>query len=267
LSGSHFKYMGNYRVRAFCLAITKAYQGWGMSPISGTFVPNSEITYSDRFRDRLNVVIDTFGSLAKAGAAAGVSDEQVARWRDGKAKPNFFALATLTYNAGRSLDWLLGDAADDLVAPGSALAAREETAPKGFSLVPKLDVQASAGAGRLALGEDPLEYLAFQSTWLKSRGINPVSARILTARGDSMEETIRDGDALLVDTSIDRIKDNAIYVVIYGDMVLVKRVHGRLNGSLQLISDNPRYPPEEVTSAEVDQLNIAGRVMWFGRTI
>ncbi|MXN99402.1 helix-turn-helix transcriptional regulator [Shinella zoogloeoides] len=82
-----------------------------------------------------------------------------------------------------------------------------------------------------------------------------------------MEETIRDGDVLLIDTSINRIKDNAIYIVVYGDMVLVKRVHGRLNGSLQLISDNPRYPPEEVTSAEVDQLNIAGRVMWFGRTI
>ncbi|MFC6444605.1 S24 family peptidase [Shinella zoogloeoides] len=136
-----------------------------------------------------------------------------------------------------------------------------------FAMIPRLDVQASAGGGRLAISEDPLEYLAFQAVWLRSRGINPATARILTARGDSMEETIRDGDVLLIDTSINRIKDNAIYIVVYGDMVLVKRVHGRLNGSLQLISDNPRYPPEEVTSAEVDQLNIAGRVMWFGRTI
>lgn len=136
-----------------------------------------------------------------------------------------------------------------------------------FAMIPRLDVQASAGDGRLAISEDPLEYLAFQAAWLRSRGINPATARILTARGDSMEETIRDGDVLLIDTSINRIKDNAIYIVVYGDMVLVKRVHGRLNGSLQLISDNPRYPPEEVTSAEVDQLNIAGRVMWFGRTI
>jgi phage repressor protein C with HTH and peptisase S24 domain len=136
-----------------------------------------------------------------------------------------------------------------------------------FAMIPRLDVQASAGGGRLALSEDPLEYLAFQADWLRSRGINPASARILTARGDSMEETIRDGDVLLIDTSIDRIRDNAIYIVVYGEMVLVKRVHGRLNGSLQLISDNPRYPPEEVTPGEVDQLNIAGRVMWFGRTI
>jgi phage repressor protein C with HTH and peptisase S24 domain len=136
-----------------------------------------------------------------------------------------------------------------------------------FALVPRLDVQASAGGGRLAFSEDPLEYLAFQSSWLRTRGINPASARILSARGDSMEETIRDGDVLLVDTSIDRVKDNAIYVVSYGDMVLVKRIHGRINGSLQLISDNPKYPAEEVSPGEVAMLNIAGRVMWFGRSI
>jgi phage repressor protein C with HTH and peptisase S24 domain len=92
-----------------------------------------------------------------------------------------------------------------------------------------------------------LEYLAFQSTWLRSRNINPAFARILTARGDSMEETIRDGDVLLVDASINRIRNNTIYLIVYGDMVLVKRVHGRLNGSLQLICANPRYPAEEVS--------------------
>jgi phage repressor protein C with HTH and peptisase S24 domain len=136
-----------------------------------------------------------------------------------------------------------------------------------FALIPRLDVQASAGNGLVPYGEDPLEYLAFQSHWLRAKGVNPSAARILSARGDSMEETIRDGDVLLVDTSINRVKDNAIYVVIYGDMVLVKRIHGRMNGSLQLISDNPKYPAEEVTSGEVDLLNIAGRVMWFGRSI
>lgn len=143
----------------------------------------------------------------------------------------------------------------------------DHTVSPEFALIPRLDVQASAGAGRFALTEDPLEYLAFPSLWLRSRGINSAYARILNAKGDSMEETIRDGDVLLVDTSIDRIKDNAIYIVVYGNMVLVKRVHGRLNGSLQLISDNPRYPPEEISPGEVEQLHIAGRVMWFGRSI
>lgn len=90
---------------------------------------------------------------------------------------------------------------------------------------------------------------------------------MITATGDSMETTIRDGDVLLVDTSIDRVKDNAIYVVVYGDVILVKRVHRRINGALQLISDNERYPSEEVPAGEVQLLSIAGRVMWFGRSI
>ncbi|MFN3319983.1 MAG: helix-turn-helix transcriptional regulator [Allorhizobium sp.] len=136
-----------------------------------------------------------------------------------------------------------------------------------LAIVPRLDVHASAGNGRVAVHEEPLEYLAFQADWLRRRGVNPQAARILTARGDSMEETIRDGDILLVDTSINRIRDNAIYVVSYGDMVLVKRIHGRVNGSLQLISDNTRYPAEEVPAEQVNELNIAGRVMWFGRSI
>ncbi|MGW9946953.1 phage repressor protein C with HTH and peptisase S24 domain [Rhizobium leguminosarum] len=136
-----------------------------------------------------------------------------------------------------------------------------------FTLVPRLEVQASAGTGSLSYGEDALDYLAFQSEWLRARGINPNAARVLSARGDSMEETIRDGDVLLVDTSINRVKDNSIYIVIYGDVVLVKRIHSRLNGSLQLISDNPRYPPEEVTPSETNLLHVAGRVMWYGRSI
>ncbi|WP_288079893.1 helix-turn-helix transcriptional regulator [Shinella sp.] len=194
--------------------------------------------------------------------------------------PGLDKLVQLAEAGGVTLDWLargVGNksyqGADLLVrsGPGGELLLFEErkgVAPAhDFALIPRLDIQASAGDGRIAGAEDPLEYLAFQRGWLRARGINPARARILTARGDSMEETIRDGDVLLIDTSIDRIRDNAIYIVVYGEMVLVKRVHGRLNGSLQLISDNPRYPPEEVSAGEVDQLNIAGRVMWFGRTI
>nr|WP_278555335.1 helix-turn-helix transcriptional regulator [Brucella anthropi] len=239
---------------------------------SGNSVSTIDFSSDFEARARFSEVIDRIGSLVKAGEIAGVSDEQVARWRDGKAKPNFGGIAALTYAAGKSLDWLAKG--EEILGKGDAPAVREAlknnplaVSDVDFTLVPRLDVQASAGAGRVSIGEDPLEYLAFQSTWLRSRNISPAFARILTAKGDSMEETIRDGDVLLVDTSINRIKDNAIYIIVYGDMVLVKRVHGRLNGSVQLISDNARYPAEEVTAGEVDQLHIAGRVMWFGRSI
>ncbi|TCP88961.1 peptidase S24-like protein [Rhizobium sp. PP-CC-2G-626] len=82
-----------------------------------------------------------------------------------------------------------------------------------------------------------------------------------------MEETIRNGDLLIVDTALDFFRDNGIYVVVSGEMVLVKRVHRRMNGSCQLISDNPRYPTEELTAGEAEELHVAGRVMWYGRSM
>lgn len=230
------------------------------------------------FQQRLEQLIGS-ESVHAFGKRAGINDTSMRAYlRD--TMPGLDKLVQIAEAGGVTLDWLARgvgarspeNQADFVVSgPGGEVLllaeAKNSAITQDFALIPRLDIQASAGGGRIALGEDPLEYLAFQRGWLRAKGINPDRARILTARGDSMEETIRDGDVLLVDTSIDRIRDNAIYVVIYGDMVLVKRVHGRLNGSLQLISDNPRYPPEEVTAGEVDQLNIAGRVMWFGRTI
>lgn len=141
------------------------------------------------------------------------------------------------------------------------------TIGEDFVLIPRLDVQASAGNGAVAMHEEALDFLAFQASWLRARNINPAFAQVLTARGDSMEPTVRDGDVLLVDTSITMVRDNALYIVIYDGMVVVKRVHKRLDGSVLLISDNERYPAEDVPAHRTVELHIAGRVVWFGRTI
>jgi len=216
---------------------------------------------------------------SESARKCGMSPKTFASYLDG-VEPSASNLAKIAKGLGLGLEWLITGEGPELQEVASASAAASSgskggmlmidmagSTVEGFALVPRLDIQASAGNGRVAISEEPLEYLAFQASWLRGRGINPASARILTARGDSMEETIRDGDVLLVDTSIGRFRDNSIYVVVLGDMVLVKRIHGRINGSLQLISDNPRYPAEEVAKAEVDQLHVAGRVAWYGRNI
>ncbi|MCR5939392.1 LexA family transcriptional regulator [Brucella pseudogrignonensis] len=224
---------------------------------------------NDTFAERLKVLIGNQSANAFA-REVDIGESLMRKYLAG-ATPGIDKVAQIAKVKGVALDWLINGEGEmstvELPQLPQRVQATELEAKSEFTLVPRLDVQASAGAGRVTIGEDPLEYLAFQSTWLRSRNINPAFARILTARGDSMEETIRDGDVLLVDTSVNRIRDNTIYVIVYGDMVLVKRVHGRLNGSLQLISDNPRYPAEEVSAGEIEQLHVAGRVMWFGRSI
>lgn len=102
---------------------------------------------------------------------------------------------------------------------------------------------------------------------MERNSVNPRFAEVLVAVGDSMEPTIRDGDLLLLDRSIDRVVDNGIYVLVLAGMVLLKRIQTRRDGSVVLKSDSERYDDETVPAGEVPDLRIEGRVRWFGRTI
>ncbi len=79
-----------------------------------------------------------------------------------------------------------------------------------------------------------------------------------------MEDTISDGDLLLVNTQEPRIKDNAIYAISVNGDLIVKRVQRRLDGTIMVMSDNPRYRPEEVPPHTADQLRVIGQVVWHG---
>ena len=212
----------------------------------------------ETFADRLKVLIgdQSANSFARE---VDIGESSLRKYLAG-ATPGIDKVAQIARIKDVTLDWLINGKEpnkDD----------HQSTNQSDFTLVPRLDVQASAGNGALAQSEEPVDFLAFQESWLRERNIKPRFARVLTARGDSMEPTIRDGDVLLVDTSITSVYDNAIYIVVYNGHVLVKRVNLKRDGALTIISDNDRHPPEEVPLAEVPDLHIAGRVMWFGRSI
>lgn len=206
---------------------------------------------------------ESVNSFAKR---CGVSEGSIRNYLRDKVPGADIALQ-IADTAGVSFEWLVSGRGSKTGSVQGQMQIMGDTDLPGFTLVPRLDIQASAGNGALAWSEEPVDFLAFQESWLRARNISPKYARVLTAKGDSMEPTIRDGDVLLVDTSIDRLRDNSIYIVVYDGFVLVKRVHGRVDGSIMLISDNNRYPPETVPGHEVPNIHVAGRVMWFGRSI
>lgn len=222
------------------------------------------------FGERL---LDAIGSesVHAFSKRAGVSDSTLRGYLKGNMPAADTAL-TIADTAGVNLEWLISGRGPkiatqpEIAIEGRSIDLRGRTV-SDFAFVQRLDVRASAGSGAVAIHEDTVELLAFQNNWLKSRHIKPESARVLTAKGDSMEPTIRDGDILLVDTSINSVRDNAIYIVVYNGNVLVKRVNLKRDGSLVLISDNDRHAAETVPLDEVPDLHIAGRVMWFGRSI
>lgn len=212
-------------------------------------------SFAGRLRDLIG--LQSVRSFAKE---VGIGQTTIQKYLAG-AMPGLENLVVIAKKRAVTLDWLA--MGEGVRAAGVAAA----DLPEEFRLIPRLDVQPSSGYGALVTSEDAVEMLAFRSDWLKRVGINPDAAHVLTNKGDSNEPTIRDGDILLVDKSIDRVVDNAFYVVVYNGQALLKRVQLMLDGSVVLSSDNKNYQPETVRPADVPSLTIAARLMWFGRSI
>ena len=111
--------------------------------------------------------------------------------------------------------------------------------------------------------EDVTSYLAldhaFISQVLRRRQQDLVT---ISATGDSMASTIHDGDLLFVDTSIQEIENSRIYVLDIDGALLVKRLSLRLDRSIQVRSDNPKYEPEVVIPSDRNTLRIIGQVVY-----
>jgi hypothetical protein len=139
---------------------------------------------------------------------------------------------------------------------------------QGLRPVPRLAVNAAAGAGALAGDEQQAGHIAFDSAWLRrvARGA-PEQLSIIRVAGDSMVPTLADGDDILVDRgdAAARLRDG-IYVLRIEDALVVKRL--ALNPAartLSVRSDNPAYPGwPDCDPAAVE---IVGRVVWAGRRI
>jgi len=185
----------------------------------------------------------------------GVHKNTLGNYERGDRLPEFDFLEKLKAATGVNLDWVISGDGD------------QKSIDSEFTLVPRLDVSASAGDGAENQLEHTVEMLAFRRDWLRQMGISTKTAHVLTARGDSMDPTIRDGDTLLVDTGIDTVVDEGIYVLLLYGQLFVKRLERQIGGAVVLRSDNPSIRDRIVSHAELPELTVAGRVVWFGRSI
>lgn len=127
--------------------------------------------------------------------------------------------------------------------------------------VPRLDLGAAAGAGRVPGPEEAaFDTFRFSRRWLEEQGLARAELSAIRVEGDSMEPLLNDGDEILVDRSPRPFRDG-IHVVRLGDTLMVKRVASVGPGRVALLSQNFAYPPVEVAAEEVA---IIGRVVWKG---
>jgi len=158
-----------------------------------------------------------------------------------------------------------GDANDyrDSDVPGRAPMRTGET----ILSVPIYDIRASAGAGSLVQDGEPSGWQPYREQELaRFTRASTMDLAVIQVAGDSMWETLHDGDKVLVDRTVKRIVKDGIYVIAFEEELLVKRCQRNLeDGSVLVSSDNKAYSPFTVST--VDRLEVIGRVIWIGRAL
>lgn len=152
-----------------------------------------------------------------------------------------------------------------------------------YALVSTYPIAASAGPGATVEDASPDGALAFRKDWLSRKGISLDNAALLRARGYSMHPVISDGDLLMLDLSRNALSDvrlradsstrttrnydRSIFVVDLDGSLLVKGLVRVGENRMHLISENAiDYPFIELRGAEMNQLRIIGRVVWWGHS-
>ncbi|MBN8808506.1 MAG: S24 family peptidase [Sphingomonas sp.] len=131
--------------------------------------------------------------------------------------------------------------------------------------VPRIDAEAAAGPGRLVEDDRIVGEERIDPRVVARLGVTPGALTMIVARGESMEPTIADGDALFVDTADRRLSSRAgLFVLRLDGALLVKRV-ARIGFDLHIASDNPVTPA--IAPVRADRADIVGRVVRLTRSL
>jgi len=115
---------------------------------------------------------------------------------------------------------------------------------------------------------EPLEAeqkMEIPEAWAKENiGNNLTSIAIIKAKGDSMNPTLKNGDLLFIDTTIQFYVSDGIYVFCIDDDFSIKRLQLLFDGKYRVMNDNQsRYPSETITRDALDKIHICGKVVAY----
>lgn len=137
-----------------------------------------------------------------------------------------------------------------------------------FEKVPELaDVRLAAGEPIENHAEEQTGMIQFRKSFLRSVGADNGKARVVYAKGDSMEPVIRDGAALLVvpneSLTLRDLAAGGVYAINYDGKMIVKTVtRERLSGRWVARSFNPAYA--DIPLENGHPVRVLGQVVWAG---
>ncbi|MEN5299059.1 S24 family peptidase [Brucella sp. TWI559] len=217
---------------------------------------------------RIRLIRKEFGDAERENFASqlGISKNTLAYYERGERTPDATTLASYRDRFGININWLV-------TGEGSMLGNASETVEKNSATnltqvspdmisLQRYDIQAAAGDGIIPVSENAEDSgISIARSFLRRIGAHPNSCILLESKGDSMLPSIPGGSLLVVDRSKTEIEDDMVFVFRVGPGIKVKRAVWRIDGNLDLVSDNEKYPPETYGPDRADEIAPIGQVM------
>jgi phage repressor protein C with HTH and peptisase S24 domain len=249
---------------------------------------NAEADYRSAFAQRLKRAAENH-EIAQIAAQIGVRPATLYRWLSARFDPSLPKLADFATATNSSLGWLVSGYGPPDLRRAANHALLEEHVAIDFE-----PAEAKASKAPLAFHEPWLFQLLYgsgQEPKLLGAMATPSPPLLLEVGEDSMEPTIAKGDLLLVDRSFAlrptesrgaeheaRSWFDGIYVFrsrasrpnadsSSTARLLVRRIQYRLDGTMVVRCDNPKYPEEVYPPNAPNPPRPRGRVVWRGGRI
>jgi repressor LexA len=210
--------------------------------------------------ERLKYLRKTLGlSQEEFGERIGKSLRTIQYWEVGTVKIPDTALKLISSTFGVSYEWLKTGQGEMWEKREKALL--EELEAKTREVLEKLvriPIVGRAGAG---FPESPADMDVVGWVLVSKETFQKGGKFSVQVHGDSMEPTLHDGDFVVFKTYVGDGSD-----IPNGKVVIVRNHHGelivkrltRVNGSIVLTSDNPKYPPIPPEQIKAEELRIVG---------
>lgn len=219
--------------------------------------------------------ISLVGGVAELASIAQVSERTVYAWKNGERHPSRSKLNALTAH----LESLAEDNwHTEIPRPkwkGVQQRLREpwqgneeqQMLAEDFVFVSKAQAKPSAGGGSLETSDTQEGSYAFRLNWLLKRTPDTSRLRMMEVMGRSMEQTLHNGDLVLVNERDRELVEDRIYVLRVQDEIYVKRF-SRAPGRYLFLGDNRELDFQDIiidTSDEAANWEVIGRVIWAGK--
>ena len=225
------------------------------------------------FSDRLKTLAGEKAARTFA-IELGISPSTFHQYFKGQSEPTRPVLSVIADKTGVNLQWLIDGTGP--MRKGETLPATIE--PAAFTItnlegrqvefkpspnlchLPILDLRVSCGSGSFIDSEAVQAVFSATASWIRRElGANPEDLSLVFADGDSMTDTIKPEEIVIVDRSKAKRPGDGIWVFLYDDGLFIKRLQFMPGKQVEVTSDNPRYKTYSLTPD--DSFRLLGRVI------